>query len=113
MAQLTPEEFESIWQDAHKGPVVRATAPAHPIQMDLSLSAILNRYVTILDGFLAQQKIDKIQHDTLMAAIAALKTALAAFNEKELIAQHFAEAATAMQQQVQERIANLVATTKR
>lgn len=113
MAQLTPEEFETLWQDAHKGPVVRATAPAHPIQMDMSLSAILNCYVTILDGFLAQQKIDNVQHDALMAAIAALKTALAAINEKDLVAQHFAEAARAVQQQVQERIVSLVAATKR
>ena len=113
MAQLTPEEFEELWQNAHKSPVIRAATPTSPVQLDMSLSAMLDRYVTIADTFLAQQKISKIQHDTLIAAIAALKTALAAINEKDLVAQHFAESARTVQQQVQERIASFVATTNR
>ena len=90
----------------NKSPVIRAATPAHPVQLDMSLSAILDRYVTIANAFLAQQKISKIQHDALIAAIAALKTALAAINEKDLVAQHFAESARVVQQQVQERIAS-------
>jgi hypothetical protein len=112
MAQLTPEEFEALWQEAHKSPTIRAVAPAHPIQLDMSLSAILDRYGTIADGFLAEHKISKIQHDALMAAIAALKTALAAINEKDLVAQHFADAGRMVQQQVQARIAAFVAGQK-
>jgi hypothetical protein len=108
MAQLTPEQFEALWQDAQKGPAVR-TATVQPIQMDMSLSAALDRYGTIADGFLAQGKISRTDHDALMAAITALKAVLATINEKELVAQQIADSAKAVQQQVQAQIARLMA----
>jgi len=104
MAQLTAEEFEALWQDAQKGPVIREAA-VQPIQFDMSLSGALDRYGTVAGGFLAQGKITKVHHDTLMAAIDALKAVLIAINEKELIAQHIAEAAKTVQQQMQEKMA--------
>jgi hypothetical protein len=112
MAQLTVEEFEALWLDAQKGPAVREAA-VQPIQLDMSLSGALDRYGTIADGFLAQAKISKVDHDTLMAAIAALKVVLIAINEKELIAQHVADATKTVQQQVQDKIATLLAAPGR
>jgi hypothetical protein len=106
MAQLTPEEFEALWQDAQKGPVFREAAVT-PIQVDMSLTAALDRYGTIADGFLAQGKISKGDHDALVAAIAALKAVLATINEEELIAQHIADSAKALQQQMRDRISGL------
>ena len=53
MAQLSPEQFEALWQDAQKGPVVREAA-VQAIQLDLSLLAVLDRYVEVADGYLAQ-----------------------------------------------------------
>jgi hypothetical protein len=107
MAQLTPDEFEALWQEAQKGPVVRE-AVVQPIQFDMSLSATLVRYGTIADGFLAQGKLSKADHDALMAAIAALMAVLTAINEKDLIAQHIADTAKAVQQQAQQQIASLM-----
>ena len=107
MAQLTPEEFEALWQEAQNGPVIRE-APVTPIQLDMSLTAVLDRYGTIADSFLAQGKVRKIDHDALIAAIAALKAILATINEKELIAQHIADSAKVVQQQVQDRISSLL-----
>ena len=72
MAQLTRDEFEALWQKTQKGPVV-CEAVVQPIQFDMSLSATLDRYGTIADGFLAQGKLSNADHDALMAAIAALK----------------------------------------
>jgi hypothetical protein len=107
MAQLTAEEFEALWQDAQKGPVVREAAVT-PIQIDMSLTAALDNYGTLADGFLAQGKISKVDHDALMAAIAALRSVLATINEEQLIVQHIADSTKAVQQQVQDRIANLL-----
>jgi hypothetical protein len=112
MAELTAEEFEALWQDAQKGPVVREAA-VQPVQLDMSLSAVLDHYATIADGFLAQGKISKADHDALMAAIAALKAVLAAINEKDLVAEHFANTTKVVQQQAQARIAALVTAPRR
>jgi hypothetical protein len=107
MAQLTQEEFEALWQDAQKGPAVRA-AVVQPIQIDMSLSGILDRYETTANGFLAQGKISKVDHDALVAAITTLKTILAAIKEKELVAQEIADSARVVQQQVQDRINSIL-----
>ena len=112
MADLTAEEFEALWQEAQKGPVVREAA-VKPIQLDMSLSAVLDHYATMADGFLAQGKISKVDHDALMAAIAALKAVLAAIDEKNLVAQHMASTTHAVQQQAQAQISNLMAVARR
>ncbi|HTR12249.1 MAG TPA: hypothetical protein VMI72_03090, partial [Roseiarcus sp.] len=61
----------------------------------------------------AQGKISKVDHDALMAAIAALKTVLAAIDEKNLVAQHMASTTHAVQQQAQAQISNLMAVARR
>ena len=111
MAQLTSEEFEALWQDAHKEPVVREVVT--PIQLDAILSGVLDRYMTIADQFLAQGKISKIDHDALVAAVAALKAILQRINEKELVAQVVADRAKIVEQQIEERIANLTSILRR
>jgi hypothetical protein len=112
MAQLSSEEFEALWQEAQKLPVVRE-AVVKPVHLDVSLSGILDRYMTMADQFLAQGKISKIDHDALVAAVTALKAILARINEKELVAQVVADRAKMLEQQVQDRIANLTSTFRR
>lgn len=109
MAQLSPEQFEALWQDAQKGPVVREAA-VQAIQLDLSLSAGPDRYVEVADGYLAQGKIAQTDHVSLMAAIGALKAVLTAINERDLAAQTVADSAKVVQQQLQERISSLTAS---
>jgi len=111
MAQLTSEEFEALWQNAQKEPVVREVVK--PIQLDATLSGVLDRYMTIADQFLAQGKISKIDHDALAAAVAALKAILQRINEKELIAQVVADRAKIVEQQIEERIANPTSILRR
>jgi hypothetical protein len=111
MARLSSEEFEALWQNAQKDPVVREVVK--PIQLDVTLSGILDRYMTIADQFLAQGKISKIDHDALVVAVAALKGILARINEKELVAQVVADRAKLVEQRIEERIANLASTLKR
>jgi hypothetical protein len=111
MARLSSEEFEALWQNAQKDPVVREVVK--PIQLDVTLSGILDRYMTIADQFLAQGKISKIDHDALVTAVAALKGILARINEKELVAQVIADRAKMVEQQVQDRIANLTSMLRR
>jgi len=112
MAQLSSEEFEALWQNAQKAPVVRE-AVVKPIQLDVSLSGILDRYMTMADQFLAQGKITKIDHDALVAAVTGLKAILARINEKELVAQVVADRAKEAEQRMQERIASLTPTVGR
>ena len=111
MAQLTSEEFEALWQNAQKEPVVREVVK--PIQLDATLSGVLDRYMTIADQFLAQGKISKIDHDALAAAVAALKAILQRITEKELIAQVVADRAKIVEQQIEERIANPTSILRR
>jgi hypothetical protein len=85
MAQLTSEEFEALWRDAQKESAVREVVK--PIQLDVTLSGVLDRYMTIADEFLAQNKISKIDHDELIAAVSALKAIPTRINERELVAQ--------------------------
>jgi hypothetical protein len=111
MAQLSSEEFEALWQDAQKEQVVREVVK--PIQLDVTLSGVLDRYMTIADQFLAQGKISKIDHDALVAAVAALKAILQRINEKELVAQVVADRAKIVEQQIEERIASLTSILRR
>jgi hypothetical protein len=54
MAQLSSEEFEALWENAQKEPVVREVVK--PIQLDVTLSGVLDRYMTIADQFLAKER---------------------------------------------------------
>jgi hypothetical protein len=112
MAQLSREEFEALWEDAQRAPAIRE-AVVRPIQIDLSLSGVLDRYMTMAGGFLAQGKINKVDHDALVAAITALKAILSRFNEKDLVAQEMADRAKLIEQRMQERITNLVGALRR
>ncbi len=111
MAQLSSEEFEALWQNAQNEPVVREVVK--PIQLDVTLSGVLDRYMTIADQFLAQGKISKIDHDALVAAMTALKAILARINDKELVAEVVADRAKIIEQRIEERIANLTSMPRR
>lgn len=106
MAQLSSEEFEALWQSCQKGPIVRQ-AKTTPIQLDLSLSGILDRYMVMADRFLAQGKINKADHDALVAAVAGLKPILDRINEKDLVGQEMAHRAKVALQRLQDQITSL------
>lgn len=88
MAHMSPEEFEAIWQNSRKAPVVRQ-AQIKKVQIDLSLSGILDRYMVMADRFLAQGKIQKSDHDALATSVAGLKAILQRMNEKDLVTRSY------------------------
>ena len=112
MAQLTREEFEARWQEAQKGAVAREPV-VRPIQIDMSLSGLLDRYRPKADDLFTRGKISQTDHGALIAAITALKAVLSSINEKELVAQDLTDGTKVLQQQVQERINNLMAGLRR
>jgi hypothetical protein len=112
MAQLSQGEFEALWRNAQRAPIVRETT-VRPIQIDLSLSGVLDQFVTMADKFLAQGKINKVDHEALITAIAGLKAILSRVNEKDLIGQEMADCSKLIEQRMNERITNLVGALRR
>jgi hypothetical protein len=92
MAQLSSEEFEALWQSCQEGSIVRQ-ATTTPIQLDLSLSGILDQYEVMADRFLAQGKINTADHDALVATVAGVKLILNRINDKGLVRQEMARRA--------------------
>jgi|HubBroStandDraft_4_1064222.scaffolds.fasta_scaffold2103640_1 hypothetical protein len=109
MAHMSPEEFEVIWQNSRKAPVVHQATQVKKVQIDLSLSGILDRYMVMADRFLAQGKIQKSDHDALVASVAGLKAILHRMNEKDLVTREVTDRAKAVAQKVQDQITNLAA----
>jgi hypothetical protein len=112
MAQLSSEEFEALWQRCQEGPIVRQ-ATTTPIQLDLSLSGILDQYMVMADRFLAQGKINAADHEALVAAVAGLKLILNRINENDLVRQEMVQRAKVAVQRIQDQITNLALASRK
>lgn len=89
MAKLSPDEFEALWQSCQQAPVVHQATTA-PVQLDLSLSGMLDQYLAMASRFLAQGKINPADHGALIVAVADLKLILNRINDKGLIKEEMA-----------------------
>lgn len=85
MTNMSPEQFETLWANAKNQPAVRKLEP-QPIKADLSLSGMLNQYLTLATKFRNGGKISQVEHEALIAAMTALNVVLTRIKEKELIA---------------------------
>ena len=94
MNQLTPEEFEALWEKAHLEPEL-APAVIQPVQIDFSLSRILDRYVEMAGRSLAAGEIKQADHDALTDAVARLKPVLSQVDETKLVGYEMARRARA------------------
>ena len=112
MAQLNSEEFEAAWRSCLSDPIVRQ-GKATTIELDLSLSGILDQYVTVVNRFFAQGKMTAIDHEALTAAVGALKLVLDRINEKDLIQQEMMNRAKAVEQRIQDQITNLTLASRK
>jgi hypothetical protein len=112
MAQLNPEEFEAAWRSCLSDPIVRV-AKATTIELDLSLSGILEQYLTMVNRFFAQGKVNALDHEALVAAVGALKLILDRINEKDLIQQEMMNRAKAVEQRIQDQITNLTLASRK
>ena len=106
MAKLSPEEFEALWEECKKGPVVRESQVVHP-HSEVSLSAILDQFLVMAASYLTEGKINKADHDALVAGIGGLKPVLERINEKELIAQEISNRAKMTARMIQDQVTNL------
>jgi hypothetical protein len=112
MAQLNSEEFEAAWRSCLSDPIVRRGKVTN-IELDLSLSGILDLYLTMLNRFFAQGKVNAIDHEALAAAVGALKLILNRINEKDLIRQEIMNRTNAMEQRIQDQITSLTLANRK
>jgi hypothetical protein len=106
MAQLNSEEFEAAWRSCRSDPIL-GEAKVITIEFDLSLSGILDQYLTMADRFFAQGKMNAIGHEPLVAAVGALKLILDRSNDRDLVRQEMTNRAKAVEQPIQDQITNL------
>ncbi len=103
MAQMNAADFEALWESIKERPLVRS-GPAVPIQADLSLTGILNRYMAIAANHREWGKISQLDYNDLSSAVNALKTVLARINDSALVADAAAQNAVALQQKMGSKI---------
>jgi hypothetical protein len=96
MAYLKPAEFESLWEGVKTRPLVRAAQVA-PIAADLSLTGMLNHYMSMAGKHREQGKISQQDHDDLQTAVNSLKAVLARIHDSALVADAAAENAAAIE----------------
>ncbi len=96
MAQMNQADFEALWSGVQGHPQVRLAQPA-PIQVDLSLTGILNQYMTMAATQQGQGKISAQDYSDLNTAVEALKTILARINDSALVADAAAQAQQKLQ----------------
>lgn len=106
MAKFNSAQFETLWESAKAHPGFRM-AETKPIQVDMSLSAILTQYVTTMAKYRDNGKISQADYDALAAAVAALKAILVRIKESELLADLKSQNAAAIEQQVRDKIAKI------
>ena len=102
--QLTHDQFQALWENAKSGPVFRQ-APAQPIQVDLSLSGMLDQYLTMAGQAKDKGQISQQDYTDLSDAITPLKAVLARINDKQLVASWSAQRAAAITQQINAKVA--------
>jgi hypothetical protein len=102
--QLNHQQFQALWQTAKSGPVFQQAA-AQPIQVDLSLSGILDQYLTMAGQAKDKGQMSQQDYSDLSAAITPLKAVLARVNDKQLVAGWRAQHAAAITQQINTKVA--------
>jgi hypothetical protein len=103
MAALSAQEFEALWQSAQKGPVMTAGA-TKKVELDLSLTGMLDQYKVVANRYLAQGKVDKSKYDSLVAAVTTLQNILREIDEPALAKVDITQRADAVRQRVQDQI---------
>ena len=112
MAGLSADEFEALWQKAQAAPVVRQAATRR-VELDLSLSGMLDRYVQVANQYLARGRLNQADHDALMSGVAGLKAVLDRINEADMVRQDIADRANALRRRMQDRIDAITAAHRR
>jgi hypothetical protein len=92
MASIEPSQFEVLWQQAQREPRHKQVE-TQKRNIDFSLGAMIDRFLLLAERASTQGKINKEAYENLVVQSDNMKKALAAINEKELIATEIAERA--------------------
>jgi hypothetical protein len=103
MAPINSTEFESLWQSARSQPRFRKVETPL-IQADLSLTGILNHYMTMVSRQREWGKISQQDFNDLTAAIDTLKSVLTRINDRGLVSDASAQNAAVIQQKLGGRV---------
>ena len=85
---LTPEEFEAIWEKSQTEALM-VPQPITPVQIDLSLTRILDQYVRLADRYFSEGEITKENHDALIEGVGRLKPILTRLGDRDLVQKDF------------------------
>jgi hypothetical protein len=111
VAQINSAQFEALWESAKSQPAFRK-ADTKPIQLDLSLSGILNQYMMMAARYRDEGRVSRTDYDDLAAAVNALKAILVRINDSHLVAHAASQNAAAIEQQIREKAAKLAAAQR-
>lgn len=103
MAPINSAEFESLWQNTKNQPRFRKV-DMPLIQADLSLTGILNQYMTMVSRQREWGKVSQPDFNDLSAAVDALKAVLVRINDRALVSDAAAQNAAAIQQKFGGRV---------
>lgn len=79
------EDFEIAWQKSAGEPPAREIS-VKKIEVDLSMDALLDKFLLLSDKYLKQGKIKKGDHDEIFQQVGSLKHVLARIDERKLMA---------------------------
>jgi hypothetical protein len=96
MPHFDHAQFETLWQNVKNQPLVRRAAPA-PIGADLTLSGILDHYMTMARLQREWGKLSQQDYIALEYAVNALKGILVHIKDAELVAEAIARNTVAIQ----------------
>lgn len=108
MEKLTLEQFDAIWeQNTTEEPLVEVEV--RKLDVDLSLSTMLERFLSSAERYLEQGKIKKDDYDELVAVAGSMQKILTKMKEKDLIAEEIKEKAKKISRDIQDRVDKLKA----
>ena len=99
MAQISPAEFEALWEGVKERPLLRK-AQQPPAQTGVPLAKVLDSYMTMAAGHRDQGKISAQDYTDLNTAVNALKTVLGRINDSALVADAAARTAADIEQKM-------------
>jgi hypothetical protein len=103
MAQLSSDQFESLWQSVKGGPVIRPPS-AKPAQVGVSLSTLLDQYLASAGRSRDKGKINGTDYEALASAISALKAVLVRINDGQLVTEWASDRANVLAQQARTKV---------
>ncbi|MBD3185143.1 hypothetical protein GF312_22880 [Candidatus Poribacteria bacterium] len=108
MKNNTSEQFDALWEKSLKEPPLREV-DVKKIEVDLSLSAVMDRFVLSAEKYLDRGEIEKEDYNDFVTQAENMKKVLTKINEKDLVSKEIEEKAKKISRDIQDRIDKLKA----